>query len=222
MQIVHFIILPFIIFTLSVILQQWLSQEEFNDFYIFYFIGILIGLVIIFILSFINPIFLRTANHLSIFIKSFFVNGLLYTSFIVFTLYILVEKILNSNFTNSWSMATVLSFSFIMGIFSIIFIMQGLSDGYPSSLLLYVSYLSILLFLSLIISFGLTHYIDAFSIVSKILWALFTFGVPIILLTIYNYLIFYNYIWHFFSIVLFIGFYIFFEIDDFKLFRGAR
>jgi len=77
-----------------------------------------------------------------------------------------------------------------------------------------------MIFASMIIGIGLPHFIDSYEILKKILWGKFTIGILTVSITLYSYLRFYDYYEHYFFVAVFAAMAVFFEIFDFRLFRG--
>ncbi len=219
MQFVHFIILPLLVLGFSILLQNWLNREEFIQYYKLYFLGLIVGLLIIFIFKIINPFFYGAAKYLTILIKTISVNGIFFTLFSVIILFSFFHIGKNIKFTDSWSLTSLLSFSYISGIYTVINIQECNTETYPDYIIHYLAFIPLILFVSLILGAGLYRMIYHFTIFIKILWATLTILVLILSFTGYYFLTFYNYDYKFIFLLLFIGLYIIFELYDFKSFR---
>lgn len=219
MQFVHFVILPFIIFIFSVVLHYWLDQKEFNQFLKMYFLGIAAGLIITIIQSVFKFTFTYSANYISILLKSLFFDGVFVSLFIIVTLYFIFDKILGIQLTINWSLTSIMIFSYISGIYTVININEVLAGSYPETLFIYFSFFPYILFITLVLGIGIPNYIDSYDLLDKVLWAVFSIGITLIVSAIYSYLRFYNFWEHYLIAVLFIVIAIFFEIYDFRDFR---
>jgi len=219
LQFVHFVILPFIIFIFSVVLHYWLDQKEFNQFLKMYFLGIAAGLIITIIQSVFKFTFTYSANYISILLKSLFFDGVFVSLFIIVTLYFIFDKILGIQLTINWSLTSIMIFSYISGIYTVININEVLAGSYPETLFIYFSFFPYILFITLVLGIGIPNYIDSYDLLDKVLWAVFSIGITLIVSAIYSYLRFYNFWEHYLIAVLFIVIAIFFEIYDFRDFR---
>ncbi|MBN2544395.1 MAG: hypothetical protein JXB50_01275 [Spirochaetes bacterium] len=219
MQFVHFVIMPFVIFIFSIVLHYWLDQKEFNQFLKIYFFGIAAGIIIAFVHSFFKFTFIYSANYISILIKSLFFDGIFVSLFMIFTLYIIFDKILGIQLTINWSLTSIMIFSFVSGIYSVINIREVFTNSYPESLFIYFSFFPYLFFITLVLGLGIPNYIDSYDLFNKVLWAAFTIGITVVVSMLYNFLRFYNFWEHYLIAVPFIVIAVFFEIIDFKDFR---
>jgi len=213
------VILPFIIFIFSVVLHYWLDQKEFNQFLKMYFLGIAAGLIITIIQSVFKFTFTYSANYISILLKSLFFDGVFVSLFIIVTLYFIFDKILGIQLTINWSLTSIMIFSYISGIYTVININEVLAGSYPETLFIYFSFFPYILFITLVLGIGIPNYIDSYDLLDKVLWAVFSIGITLIVSAIYSYLRFYNFWEHYLIAVLFIVIAIFFEIYDFRDFR---
>lgn len=220
MQFLNIVIVPSFILILSVILQFWISGKEFSDYYKLFVFGILSGIAILVINSFLKFIYEGSAHHLTIFLKVLLIDGFLFSGLICIGLFFIYTKFMDLTITSTWSMTTVMTFSYIAGIMTSINFYQSINGIYPNSPLIYFSLFSFLIFISMIIGIGLPQFIDSYEISKKILWGIFTIGILTISITIYSYLRFYDYYEHYFFIAVFAIMAVFFEIFDFKMFRG--
>ncbi|MBN1216204.1 MAG: hypothetical protein JXA99_12285 [Candidatus Lokiarchaeota archaeon] len=220
MQFIHFIILPSLILSFSILLQNWLNKEEFIQYYKLYFMGIVIGLLILFIFKFINPFFYGAAKYLTILLKTLFVNGIFFTLFTVIILFSFFYIGQNIKHSGSWSLTSILSFSYISGIYTMINIQECNNGNYPDYIIHYFSFIPLILFASLILGAGLYRIIYHFEIYLKILWSILIILILIISFTSYYFLTFYNYYYKYIFLLLFSGMYVIFELTDFKSFRS--
>lgn len=219
MQFVHFVILPFIIFIFSIVLHYWLDQKEFNQFLKIYFLGIAAGLIITIIQSIFKFTFTYSANYISILLKSLFFDGAFVSLFIIVTLYFIFDKILGIQLTINWSLTSIMIFSYISGIYTVININEVLGGSYPESLFIYFSFFPYILFITLVLGIGIPNYIDSYDLLDKVLWAAFSIGITLIISALYSYLRYYNFWEHYLIAVFFIVIAVFFEIYDFRDFR---
>lgn len=220
MQFIHFIFLPLLILAFSIFLQKWLNREEFIQFYKLYFIGIIAGFIILLILKFINPFFYGTAKYYTVLIKTLTANGILFSIFIIIVLFLFFQFNQNIKYTNSWSLTSILSFSYISGIYTVIDIQECLTDNYPDYLTYYLIFIPLILFISLVSGFGVYRFFYDFKIYKKILWLILIIPVIISAFTGYYFVMFYNFYYKYIFLLLFGGLYIIFEFADFKLFRS--
>ena len=219
MQVLHFTIIPSVALIFSIILQYWLTKKEFVQYFKMYLLGLIAGILIFIIFSFFNTFFLRSAHHLTIFFKSLFIDGLLFSVLICVSLYFIYVFLVQIILTATWSMTSILSFAYLSGIYTTIHIIQSISGNFPNSPVVYISFISFLFFISLILGIGIPHFFDSYEMYKKILWAMFSIGILAVSFLIYSYLIFYNYYLHYFFIAAFVILLIFFEKFDFKYFR---
>lgn len=219
MQFIHFIILPLIVITYSILLQKCFTKDEFIQYYKVYFLGLIAGLLILFILSFIEPFFYYSAHYFTILIKSIFVYGIIFTLFTAIALLIFFHLGKNVKHSNSWSLVSTLSFSYISGIYTIINILECNTGNYPDYLIHYFVFIPFLLFVSIIIGLGLYNYINDYGIFKKIIWIIITIVITISSFSAYYFLTFYNLIYQYIYLLLFLGLFLIFEFNDFRAFR---
>ena len=219
MQFAHIMFIPGLFFISSLVLQRWMEKNAFTNIIKLYLIGIAAGLVIDLILSLFNPIFDSKPHHMTIFLKSIIIDGFLFSSLIIVSLYFAIDFFCDISINLDWSMTSLLSASYIFGIYTVVDILQAFSVNYPGNFFQYLSLIPFLLTVSLIIGFGIPKYMDSFGIAEKIIWAVFTIVIPAVLFTVYSYLKFYNYIEQYLIIIPFISLALIFEIKDFKYFR---
>ena len=220
MQFIHFVIFPLLILSFSILLQNWLNKEEFIQYYKLYFLGIIIGFIILFILKFINPFFYGAIKYYTILLKTFFINGILFTLFTTLILITFFQIKQNIKFINSWSLTSILSFSYLSGIYTVINIQECFTDNFPDYLIYYLVFIPFILFNSMILGFGIYRFYYDFEIYKKILWIILTTLILVSSFTGFYFLIFYNFYYKYIFTLLFIGLYIIFEINDFKSFRS--
>ena len=137
MQFIHFIILPLMVFIFSILLQKCFNRDEFIQYYKVYLLGLIAGLLILFIFHFIDPFFYGAAHYFTILIKSIFVYGILFTLFTAIALLTFFHLGKNIRHTDSWSLVSILSFSYISGIYTIINIYECNTGNYPDYLIHY-------------------------------------------------------------------------------------
>jgi hypothetical protein len=220
MQFLHITLLPSVIFILSIVLQFWFNKDEFFEFYKLYFLGIAAGIVFLIVSSFFNGIFAYSANHTTVFLRSLIIDGFLFTGIFCTAIYFIFDLLVKHSMTSTWSLTSILCFSYVSGLYTSINISGALNNVYPTNILLYISLFALMIFISLILGIGLPNFMDAYDLFKKILWGIFTIGIIMIVLTAYNYLLFYNYSYHYLIILVTGVFLVFFEVHDFKLFRG--
>lgn len=219
MPFVHITLLPFITVIFLIYLHNLLSEKEFIQYLKIFACGLLIGLVINIIFAIINYIFLYSAHHLTIFLKSLFFDGLLFSVIVCVTIYLIYNNIVDIKLTSNWAISSIMSFSYISGIYTVTNIAETLSKKYPDTLLMYFSIIPFIIFISLILGLGTQNYFDSYLLLNKILWSAFTISSLTASLMIYNYLRFYNYNEHYFVIIIFTILFIVFEIREFSYFR---
>jgi hypothetical protein len=220
LQFIHFIILPLFILGFSIILQNWLNREEFIQYFKLYFIGLLIGIIILIILNFTNPIFYGAAKYYTILLKTLFTKGLLFTIFTLVLLLLYFHINDNIKFTNCWSLTSIISFSFLSGIYTVINIQECLTDNFPDYLTFYLIFIPLIFFASLILGLGIYRFFYHFEVYIKILWLILIVFILIISFAGYYFLTFYNFYYKYIYILLFLGIYLIFEFNDFKSFRS--
>jgi hypothetical protein len=219
MQFLHIIIVPLLIFILSLFLQNWTDKNSFSAFYKIFFIGIIAGIIINLILAIFQPIFAGKPHHMTVFYKSLFIDGFLFTSIFIVSFYLVLDFFCDISISLDWPMTSILSIAYLGGIFTVINIIEAFSIRFPDSILYYFSMIPFLLLISMITGFGIPKYLDAYGINEKILWGLFTIGIPFICFIIYSYLRFYNYIEYYLFIIPFGCLAAVFEFREFKYFR---
>ncbi len=219
LQFIHFIILPLMVFIFSVLLQKSFNRDEFIQYYKVYLLGLIAGLLILFIFHLIDPVFYQSAHYFTILIKSIFVYGILFTLLTVVVLLTFFHFGKNIKHSDSWSLVSILSFSYISGIYTIINIYESNTGNNPDYLIHYFAFIPFLLFVSLIIGLGLYNYINEYRIYLKIIWVFITIVIIILSFSSYYFLIFYNFIYQYIYLLLFVGLYMIFEFNDFKAFR---
>ncbi len=219
MPFLHFSLVPSIVIILSIFMQSWISKDEFIDFFKIYAFGVLTGILVSIIFFFINKIFINSANYIILLLKSLFIDGLLF-SIIISVCFYFILKLFVSSMSFSWFFASLLSFSFLCGIFSAINIIECFSHDYPNNPLNYLPYISLLLFISMFSGFGFPKFSDAFDLFKKILWA----GLCILVLSVcfgfYKYLGYYNNLYQYLFILPLIVIAVIFDRFEFKYIRG--
>jgi len=216
---IHSILFPAIIFIISIILHYWLDQKEFKQFIKIFFIGIAAGIIITVFQDAVKGLYMYSSNPVSVLIKSFLYDGIFISLFIIISLYFLFDKVLGIQLTINWSLTSIIIFSYICGIYTVINIAQVHDKLYPENFLFYFSYLPYICFITLILGLGIPNFIDAYNLLNKILWAVFTIGITIIASALYNFYVYYNYLEHYLIIIPFAAAAFAFEMLDFKDFR---
>lgn len=219
MGFLHVFLIPSIFFICSIIFHLWIDQKEFNQMMKIFSMGIASGLIMRFFYG-ISDIFFRfAAKPTSIILKSFIFDGLIFSIIIIFSLYIIFYYILGIQLTVTWSLTSIMIFAFLSGFYSIINMLESLKSIHPNSVFYYFYFFSYLLTVSIILGFGIPNYLDSTEFFEKFLWAFFSFGLTILISTLFAYFKFYQSIWQLLIVVMFIITAALFEFFDFKDFR---
>lgn len=218
MNIIHILIVPAMVLAFSIIIQDNFSQNDFFNYYKIYLFGILAGIIYAFLSSVIEMPFQGSAYIYSIITKSI-LRGILITLLTAAGLFILIEFFSEKNIYSSWSIASIFSFSYITGIYTIINIREIALNEYPSYLTPYLAFIPFLLVSSIIIGAALYLIVDSYNIIIKILWALLFTLITVMVIAVYNFLFFYGYIYIYLFIILFAILAAVFDLVDFKNFR---
>ncbi len=136
MKIFSIFIIPLSVFIFSMFLDT--KKIEYNEFYKFYksyFYGILIGVATSVLFLFINNfLFNSVANHLTIALKSIFLDVPLFTLFTSFFSFIIVFNIKER-------LNKIFFIIFYAGIFSVLLLVNSLSYNYPQSFFEYLIFI---------------------------------------------------------------------------------
>lgn len=219
MYFIHLLLMPVIFFIISIFLQNWLSKNEFIEIYKIYFLGIAIGLVTSLISYLLSPIYFYSAYKLTIFLKSIFIDGLLFIMVIGVSLYYIFRYIIKLNISPNFSFLTIMIFSFICGLYTFINFTEAISNNYPDYLSNYLPFLSYIILISIIIGFGYFKYLEAYDTYLKIFWVLIAAILFIVISSIYQYLKFYNSLYQYLLIFPAGILFFIFEVFDFRYFR---
>jgi hypothetical protein len=176
---------------MSIILHDLFNQKEFTYFIKIYFFGLIAGIILSLIYGFLNQFFVGKAAHFTILLKSLFIDGILLTLLISGSLYYILNFILDLSASSSWSISTIMIFTYLSGVFTVSNIFESLNNNYFNNLLDFLTFLSLLLFVSMILGFGLPNFIDAYELFKKILWCFFVISILIVSFGFYYYEKFY-------------------------------
>lgn len=215
----HISIVPIVFFIFTLFFHKWLDQKEFNQAIKIFFIGLLEGLTILIFNKISNFIFKYSANPLSIFIKCTILDGIIFSLITILFLYFSIVHILGIQITVTWSLTSVMIYSFLSGVYSLINFFEAVKGFYPNSVIYYLYLFSYLFLISIILGFGIPNFLDSLEWHDKILWLLFSFGLIFLLSTFFSFFKFYESKWLLLLPLAFIITFIFFDIYDFKYFR---
>jgi hypothetical protein len=219
MQILHFLIMPFMIFFFSVVLQLWLDSDEFTQFYKLVGLGILAGIIVRIISSFFAPLFAGRAHFVTVLLDSFLISGLLYSMLISAAFWFLLHFHIGHKLTLTWSMTAVSAMGFLGGVTTINNILDAMGGNYPNSPLFYTAYIPVLLIFAIVTGFGLPKFMDNYELWKKILWGVFCVALPAITMGAFEFLHFFNYAWVYLAAAVLVPVAVLFEMFDFKVFR---
>jgi hypothetical protein len=206
----NFIIIPVLLFLLSVFIQRWFDKDEFINYFKIILVGIVAGIIINIIFGIINIFLAGRANHLTVFFKSLFIDGILFTLILSLSFLFVLDFFLDMHIILDWFKGTVFAAAYLGGIFLVTNIVDSFTGNYPASVLIYLSKIPFLCLITLILGFGIPKFMDAYELVEKILYSISTLVIIIICFTIFNYLNFYDYIYQYlFSIPLIIMLFLF-------------
>jgi len=167
-----------------------------------------------------NPIFENKAHHFTIFMKSLFIDGILFSVIVIISFYILLDFLSNISSNLNWLWSTLFFLGYILGIFSIINAIDSYYCYYPNSPLFYLSFISFILLISFITGLGIYLFNETYNLIIKILIASFTILFVAILSMIFNYLKFYDYYEYLYFIIPAVIFSIIFEFKEFRYIRN--
>lgn len=219
MPFIHFALMPSIFIILSITLHYWLDQKEFNQYFKIFFLGLAFGFIIIFLNFILKSLYIHSAHFLTILLKSLFIDGILFSVLLAVSLYFIFDRVLGIQLTITWSLTSIMIFSYLLGAFSVINTVEILTDLYPDTLLFYFCYLPMILLVTLILGFGIPKFMDELDLLYKIIWAVFSIGIPIIIFAFFYIMKFYNNPLIYLINIPFIAAAVLFEIYDFKQFR---
>ncbi|OHD16953.1 MAG: hypothetical protein A2086_13780 [Spirochaetes bacterium GWD1_27_9] len=219
MQFFQIIFIPLVIFLFSLFIQNILSKENFFEFFKMFAFGIIAGLIINFVTSFFNPIFMFKANYFTIFIKSFLIDGLLFSLLFAVSFYFVLDIFCYIDTDFNFSITSILSFAYLCGIFIVLNIVSVFSKSYLENIFSYLPFLSVLIIVSLIVGFGYPNFINSKILLTKISWGIFTVGLSLLVFGIYWYLRFFNFIEYYIFIAIALTLIFVFEKFEFNNFR---
>jgi MFS family permease len=211
--------MPSIVIIISIILQKWLDKDEFIEFFKIYGIGLVTGILLSIIFGIINNFFKFKVHYLTIILKAMFLDGLLFSLIICVSFFYINKLFMKLNSSLSWINASIYSFAFVSGIYSIINIVQSMNRDYPDNPFYYIPFLSLIFFVSILIGLLGPKFLDEYSLLKKILWAALLIISLTLTFSIFYFLNFYNYIYIYLFIVPFGVLVVFFEINEFRYFR---
>jgi MFS family permease len=211
--------MPSIVIIISIILQKWLDKDEFIEFFKIYGIGLVTGILLSIIFGIINNFFKFKVHYLTIILKAMFLDGLLFSLIICVSFFYINKLFMKLNSSLSWINASIYSFAFISGTYSIINIVQSMNRDYPDNPLYYIPFFSLIFFVSMLIGLLGPKFLEEYDLLKKILWAVLLITSLTLTFSVFYFLNFYNYIYIYLFIVPFGVLVVFFEINEFRYFR---
>jgi len=148
-----------------------------------------------------------------------FLDGLLFSLIICVSFFYINKLFMKLNSSLSWINASIYSFAFISGTYSIINIVQSMNRDYPDNPLYYIPFFSLIFFVSMLIGLLGPKFLEEYDLLKKILWAVLLITSLTLTFSVFYFLNFYNYIYIYLFIVPFGVLVVFFEINEFRYFR---
>jgi hypothetical protein len=215
----NLIIVPLLIAILSVYLQSHLEKDEFINFFKVLFIGLVAGVILNIVTGFFTPLFEGKANFIVIGLKSLFIDGVLFSAIIVITFYFVLDFFVDMGIRIDWAMTTIFSVGYLGGIYTVLNIVETCNKNFPANPLMYLSFFSVLIIVSIVIGYGIPRYLDSYDTKDKSTWVLFTIGIPALCFMFYSFFKFYDMIFQYIFVIILIPVVIIFEKNEFELFR---
>lgn len=216
MELFHILIIPLVLIFISFLLQEAMVKDDFFQFFKLFFMGIVSGLAINFVISSIDRLYETRANFMTILIKSSLFDGLLFAILLIVSFYIVIEYFSDITVTLDWSSCTVFAFSYFCGVYTTKHLFEILRGELPHSMTLYLSLFCFLFFIAMIVGFALPKFKEASDNIGKALWAAPTLLLSAAAFSAYSFLTFYGYAWHLAAIGAFAVLFVVFFIVDFK------